>query len=84
MALQAPFCDGTLDLTGPSPTCTGTWIAVDDPQAVSTAISNLIAVLQELFTFDEAFFSIVFTALIVSWITGHYVGRMMQAWRKGM
>lgn len=84
MALQAAFCDGQLDLSGPSPMCNGTWIAVDDAQAVVTAIENLIVALNELFSFDSVLFGLVFTGLLLTWTTGHILGRMMQAWRKLM
>lgn len=84
MALQAAFCDGQLDVSGPSPTCNGTWVAVDDAQAMSTAIENVVVALNELFSFDSVLFGLVFTGLLLMWTTGHILGRMMQAWRKLM
>lgn len=79
----------------PALSCSGTWVAIDQSQgleaainkladALPVAVDKLIPALQELFGFDAALFEIVLTACLVSWSTGHVIGRMMQAWRKVM
>lgn len=49
-----------------------------------TTISGLNELFAQYFQFDEVLFSIVIVGSLTTFVTGHTLGRMMQAWRKVM
>lgn len=60
--------------------CTTGYVAVQSIDYVS--LSSLGVLFQQYFAFDEAVFTAITGGLILVFVSGHALGRMMQVWRK--
>ena len=82
MSNLVPVCTGTLSFPDNIPACDVAWTVMDVSQIIKESIDSLISVLNQLFSFDLDLFELVLISMLLTWVTGHILGRMMQAWRK--
>ncbi len=84
MPSYLPVCPGNLSFPGNVPSCDQPWVVLDTAQDLSNTIATLISALNDLFSFDADLMSMLIIEMLLSWVAGHLLGRMMQAWRKVM